>query len=323
MDDDLSALEARVAAVEERLRIVEKRAGIGVAGEAQSGGVALNEGMASSVSSHLGRVLLIFGGAYFLRAMTDFQFVATGLGIFIGASYALLWLFMAYRAAGKEGRKAGALFFAVASTLLTLPLLTEAVTKFDLLSGTQGAIALTVFCALALLVSVLRDMRLLAWLISGGEVGTALYLIGASHTAQAFVAFLLLLAIGSLWAVYRGSWKGPQWVAALGVNAGVVALVLLSSNEGWDVGHMEAFGFAVALLLAYLVSFAVQTHIRGEDVGAFEVVQAIVSVGLLVYVAGEVSRGGHINLAVVGFLALVLGAAVYGLGDAIPRSLWQ
>ncbi len=320
MDDDLSALEARVAAVEERLRIVEKRAGIGVAGEAQSGGVALNEGMASSVSSHLGRVLLIFGGAYFLRAMTDFQFVATGLGIFIGASYALLWLFMAYRAAGKEGRKAGALFFAVASTLLTLPLLTEAVTKFDLLSGTQGAIALTVFCALALLVSVIRDMRLLAWLISGGGVGTALYLIGASHTAQAFVAFLLLLAIGSLWAVYRGSWKGPQWVAALGVNAGVVALVLLSSNEGWDVGHMEAFGFAVALLLAYLVSFAVQTHIRGEDVGAFEVVQAIVSVGLLVYVAGEVSRGGHINLAVVGFLALVLGAAVYGLGFT-PRTL--
>ena len=306
-------------AVEERLRIVEKRTGIGVAAE-ESGGVALNEGMVSNASSHLGRVLLIFGGAFLLRAMTDSQVVPTGLGIFLGASYAMVWLFMAYRAGGIEGRKAGALFFAVSSTLLTLPLLAEAVTKFDLLSGAQGAIALSVFCGLALLVSVLRDMRILAWLISAGGVGTALYLLGASHTAQAFVAFLLLLAMGCLWAVYQRTWRGPQWIAALGVNAGVVALVLLSSNEGWDVAYMEAFGFAVALLLAYLVSFAVRTHIHGEDVGAFEVVQAIVAVGLLVYVAGEVSRGGHINLVVVGFLALVLGAVIYGLGFT-PRTL--
>jgi len=319
MDDALSVLEARVAAVEERLRIVEKRTGIGVAAE-ESGGVALNEGMVSNASSHLGRVLLIFGGAFLLRAMTDSQVVPTGLGIFLGASYAMVWLFMAYRAGGIEGRKAGALFFAVSSTLLTLPLLAEAVTKFDLLSGAQGAIALSVFCGLALLVSVLRDMRILAWLISAGGVGTALYLLGASHTAQAFVAFLLLLAMGCLWAVYQRTWRGPQWIAALGVNAGVVALVLLSSNEGWDVAYMEAFGFAVALLLAYLVSFAVRTHIHGEDVGAFEVVQAIVAVGLLVYVAGEVSRGGHINLVVVGFLALVLGAVIYGLGFT-PRTL--
>lgn len=320
MDDGLSALEARVVALEERLRIVEKRTGIGVAAEDQSAGVAINEGMVSNASSHLGRVLLIFGGAYFLRAITDFQLVATGLGIFLGASYAMLWLFMAYRSGGMEGRRAGALFFAVASTLLTLPLLAEAVTKFDLLSGTQGAIALSVFCALALLVSALRDMRILAWLISAGGVATALYLLGASHTAQPFIAFLLLLAIACLWVSYRRNWQGPQWVAALGVNAGVVALVLLSANDGWDVGHMEAFGFAAALLLAYLASFAFYTHVRGEDVGAFEVVQSIVSVGLLVYVVGEVSRVGYINLPLVGVLALVLGGVVYGLGFT-PRTL--
>jgi len=320
MDDPLSVLEARVVAVEERLRVVEKRAGIGVAAVDQPGGVGLNEGMVSNASSHLGRVLLIFGGAYFLRAITDYQFVATGLGIFLGASYAMFWLFMAYRAGGKEGHKAGALFFAVSSTLLTLPVLAESVTKFDLLSGTQGAIALTVFCALALLVSVLRDMRILAWLISAGGVGTALYLLSASHTAQPFIAFLLLLAIACLWAVYQRSWNGPQWIAALGINTGVVALVLLSSSEGWNVGHMEAFGFATAVLLAYLVSFAFYTHARGEDVGAFEVVQAIVSVGLLVYAVGEVSRAGSINLTLVGFLALVLGGVVYGLGFT-PRTL--
>lgn len=314
MDDALSVLEARVADLENRLRIVEKRAGIGAAAETQAGGVAINEGMVSNASTHLGRVLLIFGGAYFLRAMTDFQLVATGLGIFIGVSYAMLWLFMAYRWGGMEGRKAGALFFAVASTLLTLPILAEAVTKFDLLSGTQGAIALTVFCALALLVSVLKGMRLLAWLISAGGVGTALYLLGASHAAQPFVAFLILLAMGCLWAVYKCSWNGPQWIAALGVNGGVAALVLLSSNEGWDVSYMEAFGFAVALLLAYLASFVVHTHIHDEDVGAFEVVQSIICVGLLVYVVGEVSRAGYINLPLVGALALVLGALVYALG---------
>jgi len=312
MDDRIADLEARLAAVERRLSAVEgKPKSVPPSDEKFAAG--LNEGSVSNAATHLGRVLLIFGGAYFLRAITDYKFVNTGLGIFLGASYAVLWLVMAYRVGGKENQRASALFFSIASLLLALPLLVEAVTRFDLLSGAQGAIALAIYCAMSLLVAAKRDLRLLAWVINGGGVGTAMYLISASLTAEPYVLVLLLLALATLWTVYTLQWRGVQWVSALGANTGVIAVVLLSTSERWSVQPMAAFAFAVVLLLMYLVSFGLRTHVQSREVGIFEVVQGVSALGLLVFVVGEISKTGQINLPVLGFLALLLGALVYAL----------
>ncbi|MCJ7555459.1 MAG: hypothetical protein MUP90_00910 [Gammaproteobacteria bacterium] len=319
MDNRLADLEARLAAVERRLSAVEGKPKAVPQGD-EKFAAGLNEGSVSNAATHLGRVLLIFGGAYFLRAITDYKFVNTGLGIFLGASYAVLWLVMAYRVGGKENQRASALFFSIASLLLALPLLVEAVTRFDLLSGTQGSVALAIYCVMSLLVAAKRDLRLLAWAINAGGVGTAMYLISASLTAEPYVLVLLLLALATLWTIYSLQWRGVQWISALGANTGVIALVLLSTSERWSVQPMAAFAFAVVLLLMYMVSFGLRTHVQNKEVGIFEVVQGISALGLLVFVVGEVSKTGQINLAGLGFLALLLGALVYALAFT-PRTL--
>ena len=319
MDDRLADLEARLAAVELRLSAVEGKRKAAKASDQQSAAV-LTEGTVSNAATHLGRVLLIFGGAYFLRAITDYKFVDTGLGISLGASYAVLWLIMAYRIGGKENQRASALFFSIASSLLALPLLVEAVTRFDLLSGTQGAIALAIYCAMALLVATKRDLHLLAWVVSAGGVGTALYLISASLTAEPYVLVLVLLALATLWAVYTRPWRGVQWLSALGANGGVMALVLLSTSERWSVQPLAAFAFAVILLLMYLVSFGLRTHLKDKDVGIFEVVQGMLATGLLIFVVSEIAKTGQIHLSVLGVLALLLGVLVYGLAFT-PKTL--
>ena len=188
MEDRVAALESRLAAVEQRLNALE-----GAQPEASTSigeGLApdLGEGVVSNASTLIGSVLLIFGGAYLLRAITDLNFVPTAFGIFLGASYALLWLFMAHRTGRKEDQHTRALFYGASSIFLALPLLVEATSRFQLLSGRQGIAALAIFCTLSLLVAVARDQRILSWLITAGGIVTALVILKASHPIQRTVS---------------------------------------------------------------------------------------------------------------------------------------
>jgi hypothetical protein len=257
--------------------------------------------------------LLIFGGAYLLRAITEFQFVPTAVGILMGAIYAFFWLVMAYRKGRITSQRANAAFFGGTSVLLTLPLLVEATGRFGLLSGTQSIFALTFFCAVAMVVAVAHNLRSLAWLVTGGGLATAFAVLNASHSAIPVGAFLILLGLGSLWAVYERHWMGPQWLGALGANVGVVVLAVLSTSEQWSIEPITVFGPAAILLILYLTSFAIQSHLRGNDVGIFELVQTVVGIGVTLWVASITVQAGQISIAVIGILSLVFGAGGYVL----------
>ena len=311
MQDRVAELESRLAVVEQRLRALEGAASI----EPATGQVApepnLGDGFVSSASTHIGRVLLIFGGAYLLRAITDFQFVPTAVGILMGATYALFWLFMAYRKGHIESQRANAAFFSGTSVLLTLPLLVESITRFGLLTGPQGIIALTVFSALALLVAVVHNLRSLAWLVTGGGIVTAFAVLNASHSAVSVSVFLLLLGLGSLWAVYTRRWMGPQWLGALGANASVLVLAVLSRSDQWSLDPLIPFLLGVSLLVMYLLSFAVRSHLRSKDVGIFEAVQGALALGVTFLAVSFAAQAGRIGLVPVGVMCLLLGCAAY------------
>ena len=313
MPDRVAELESRLAAVEQRLSVLEGAASAESATRALAPEPSLGDGFVSNASTHIGRVLLIFGGAYLLRAITDFQFVPTAVGIFMGATYAFFWLFMAYRKGHIESQLASAAFFGATSVLLALPLLVEAVTRFELLSGLQGIIALSVFCALALLVAVARNLRSLAWLATGGGIGTAFALLNASHSAVAASLFLTMLGLGSLWAVYIRRWMGPQWLGAIGANAGVLVLAVVSKSEQWSLEAQTPFLMGAMMLLAYLASFAIRSHLRNQSVAIFEPAQALLAVGIVSWAAIVATQAGQIGLPAIGFFGLLLGIGAYGL----------
>ncbi len=300
MEDRVAELELRLAAVEQRLRKLEGQAPGASATVELDSEPTLGNGSLSNASTLIGRVLLIFGGAYLLRAITENAVVPTALGISMGATYALFWLFMAHRRGGDESQRTGALFYGGASTLLALPLLVEATGRFALLSGLQGIIALTGFCALSLLVAAARDLRLLAWLTAAGGIGTAFVVLKLSQSAVPVSVFLILLGVGTLWACYWLQWKGPQWLGALGANAGVLALAMLSTSEQWTVAPLSVFLTGAMLLLAYLLSFALHTHIRSHNVGVFEAIQALLAIGIAFLAASIAARAGQIVMLQVG-----------------------
>jgi len=313
MDDRVATLEARLAALEQRLNVLEGAQSEMPASIEEAPAPDIGDGLLSHASTLIGSVLLIFGGAYLLRAITDLQFVATAFGIFLGASYALLWLFMAYRIGRNENQRTHALFYGVSSIFLALPLLAEAITRFQLLSGRQGIVALTIFCTLALLVAIARNLAILSWVVTAGGIAAAFVILNASHSAISVATFLILLGLGSLWAVYSREWIGTQWLGALGANAGIVVLALLAASERWPVQPLTVLLLAATLLITYLASFAIRTHIRGQDAGIFETIQSILAIGIVFGVATVASRAGLLVLAEVGVPSLLLGACAYGL----------
>ena len=318
MSDRLADMEARLTAIECRLGTLEKKAPLATsyveaARDSEQSSVALREDSVSNAATHLGRILLIFGGAYLLRAITDFGFLPTQAGIPLGAAYALLWLYMAYRSGAKDDHRVVAMLYGGVSVLLGFPVLVEAVTRFELLSGPASAVALTVFCALALLVAVLRNLRSLGWLATAGGLVTAFVLLRVSGAAVSFAVVLLILGMASLGVVYMRRWSGLQWLGAMGANGGVVLLAVLSSNEQWSVNPLASFALGVALWCAYLLSFAVHSHLKRHDPGIFEAAQATMVSAIAFGVAIQAARIDPTYLTIVGVAALVFGVVAYGL----------
>lgn len=320
MGDRLNAVEARLEAIERRLSALEtagpqamapgEEMPVGVGAESRE---ALGEESVSNAATHLGRVLLIFGGAYLLRAITDFGFLPTWAGIPLGTTYALAWLYMAYRFGAREGQGVAAMLYGGVSVLLVLPILVEAVTRFELLSAPASAVALTVFCALALTVGVLRNLRSLGWLTVAGGLATTLVLLRMSAAAVPFVLVMLFLGSASLWIVYLRRWTGLQWLGAIGANVGITLLAVLSIHEQWSVAPLASYFLGIALWCIYLLSFAVRSHVLGREPGIFEAAQAIFASTIAFGVSIYAARIGSAYMSVLGVAALVFGVASYGL----------
>lgn len=313
MASGIADLEARLTLVEKRLAALEGRAtepGEYVPMEDLG---ARSDGFAAAASAQVGRILLIFGGAFFLRAITEAEYVPTALGLLLGAAYAIWWLLFAYRKAADPAQRTRASFLAGTSVLLALPLLHEAATTFAVLSGVQGVIAIAAYCALALVLAAVRDLKVVAWVVVAGGIGAAIASLVATQSALSVASFLLLLGLGTLWIVYWRDWIGLQWLGALGANIGVMALAGLALSGRWAINPKVSVVFAAALLVTYLASFTYQTHVRGKLVKMFEAAQTLAVGAIVLGVSAATVIGGHLAMPTVGIPSLVLGVGGYAL----------
>ena len=314
IESQLADVEKRLAAVEQRLSALEgSTPAMPVPVDDTEEAPSLGEGFLSSVTTHIGRVLLIFGGAYLLRAITDFQFLPVAIGLLLGAGYAVFWLVMAARQGAIDNRRADAAFYGGTSTLLAMPLLVEASTRFGLLTGTQAILALLIYLAAALFVSDRRNLRSLGWLTVGGGIVTAFALVITKQVIVEAAVLLLLLGLASYWVVQRREWLGLQWLGAAGAGAAILLATGLSRSEQWSISGSTGLWLAALLMLLYLLSFVARSVFAKRHVGGFEVVQTIVVAFIAIASTVVASRSGEVDLGNMGLLIVILGMAGYAL----------
>jgi hypothetical protein len=194
---EIDALEARMTRVEEALHAIEVRvAALDHVAQTRSAAPEIEEPSESPLFDFalIGKSVLIVGGAYLLRALTEIGLVPQGAGVAMAFLYAMAWVAIAARDAAR-GRRAPALFAASTASMIAAALIWEATVRFHIL-GTVLASALTLVTTLAVLaIAVLRRDTAFAFVAAalmtftsiGLAIGTADVLTPAIAVALAGV----------------------------------------------------------------------------------------------------------------------------------------
>jgi|SRR5579871_1600934 len=320
MDDRLLRLEAAVSDLRRRLDGLERRA---AHAETPARDVIsadetlplpipqLHASDAALVVAHIGRSLVVLGGAYLLRAITDANMVSHAAGVEAGLLYGLFWLWMADQSAASS--PLNAVFHALVATIIGFPLLWEATVRFAVVTPAQAAVALALMLAGLVAVSLRRRLQWIAWMSVVGAIATSIALVAATGIVLPFAIVLVAFGIATLWIGYAVDWTLLRWPVAFAADLLAVGLTMRVAAQMGGESAFAAVAVQMLLLNAYVGSIAVRTLVRARNVNVFEVVQTIaalaVGFGGAVYLASR-AGSGIVPLAAINFAA---GAACYAI----------
>jgi len=319
---DLERIAETLRRIEERLAALEQwRESLTVRPEQPAVAAAEAAGEAPDIHfdlSLIGRTLIVLGGAYLLRAVTEGGMVPTAGGVGLGLLYAASWSLLALRSAVT---RRSAAYHGIATAIISLPLVFEATRKFQVLDAWSAALALLAVSAVVFALVARRRLGGVAWAFTLMVLVVSPLLMMETKTIVPFALYLTALGAATLWLGYAYEWRLLRWVVAAEVDVILLALSFMVATERLpDVAPVVAIAVGCIAFAAYVTSFAVRTLLRQREVVSFEIAQTlallVVAVGGAMWVAA--SRGTlEVPLAV---LMLVLGAASYAVSFAfIPR----
>ena len=316
MDDRVARLEALVADLVDRVADLESRLARAevfspaIAHSSQHADTSLAPIAAASLQQWLalvGRTLVILGGAYLLRAITDSHTVVPQVGVALGLLYGAPWLLLASRA-GRRGANVDAVCHALSTALIGYPLVWEATVRFHVLTPGQSAGLLAVLTGAALVLSSRRALQGLAWVVTFGAL---LSVLGLAAVTSAWVPFTLVaigVGIATMWLGYLHGWVGMRWVAAAVAN---MMLFVATGRAAGDENTTFVIWLQALMIGGYLGSVKIRTIVRSHDLVPFEVAQSIgalaVGLGGLLYVLS----GSAVGWQVVAIVCLLLAGGAY------------
>jgi hypothetical protein len=320
-DARLTELERTVRALEQRLATVEARSGSAYDVDADDApaDVDLNASVthafdAVTTVSLVGRTLVVLGGAYLLRALTESEVLSPRVGVLVGFSYGMTWLAIADRRA--QAAWLSAAFHGATSLIIALPLLFEAVTRFQILGAVPAAWVLTAVAGASLAVAIRSRLQTLAWIAVLGATASSLALTAATGAVLPFAVVDIALGVATLWIGYTIDWIWLRWPVAVVTDLAVLALTLGITSRSSLASPPRVVAVQLLLPGAYALSVAIRTLVRGREINVFEAVQVIaalaVGFGGAIIVARVTGMGGGLLVA----MGLLSGAACYAAAFA-------
>jgi hypothetical protein len=326
LEEALRVLGEAVADLSQRVSMLERAAGALPAAavatalpDTPSRLSAANGTDAIGLLSLMGRTLIVFGGAYLLRALTISGRVPPGAGIALGLVYAITWFGAADYAAGSR-RRLSSLFHGTAAVVLGLPLIWEATTNFRLLTPETSALAVLVLTGLALGVAWHRRLPSLAAVASVAGILTSVALASATYQILPFAATVTAIGIATLWQADVLEWPWLPWPAAIAADLLLVVLQVRTAVTPPVEPPGGVIVMCLALLVAYATSFAILQLGRGRGAGVFAICQTTVMLVVALHGAAGVARA-HMPAVVwqLGAIGTAAGAAAYVAAFRLAR----
>ncbi len=324
LEEQVRALSDRVASLEARFAAIETSPvaapASGASGANAVEPVRLTPGAEAGfdplrIVAALGRALIILGGAFLLRALTEGGTWPSAVGVSLGLLYALTWVATSTRSA-VGGKHLQAIFDGGTALAIGFPLIAEAALKFGLFTPILAAMALGAFTACVLLSASHGHLPSLAWLASLGGLATGLTLMASTGVVAPFSFYFTSLGVGTLWLGYLRHWRGLRWPTGAVASFAVLGVTMRAVAEPPVDSAALAWASQGFLLVAYLGSIAIRTLFRGRQVIVFEIAQTLLA--LLVGLGGMIAVGRS-----VGAGGLLLGGVITALGVAAYAVAFQ
>jgi hypothetical protein len=320
LDARLSDVERALYRIEGRLRVLEAGAALPPNTASSAVRPALpprraGAGDAEGTLTLLGQMLVIFAGAYLLRALTESAMLGRGVGIALGLTYAVAWTGAADRNAVQAPLRATVL--GACTVLMGLPLLWEATLRFAWLPPAVSAFGIAALTGIVLVTAWRRHLHVLAWIATAGALVAGAALLVMTGSAAAFSAFFVALGTATLWLGYDREWVLLRWPTALVADAAVLGLTMRALTTPPRDVPAVVMSMQLLLITAYLGSIAVRTLARGRNALPFEVVQT--AAALMVGLGGAlaiVHRTGSGTAVALGCALVAMAVLSYAVAFA-------
>jgi hypothetical protein len=254
------------------------------------------------------KCILIIGGAYVLRALTELKVLPNGVGVALGFGYALFWIW-----------RSRTILFAATGAGIAGALSWEAATRFHII-GAAGGGALIAIAALVLL-WIARTRAVPIYAAIAGAMAIVSSIGVAIGTADALPAALTVAAIGVVistqteWDTYL-----TAGIAAANDSIAITLIALTMFNRTpHDPRIVQAalIAIAIAWLIAPMLA-RVRNHderLRWPEIGQ-AIVATMIGLGGASFVAQ--SQGG--DSLIVSIAAAVIATVAYALALRVSRT---
>jgi hypothetical protein len=330
LEATVQELTKRLDRIEDRLRALETASAGAPAAPTPTAVPAVDDEIAPAADSGraftaaislVGRTLVVLGGGFLLRAVTEAEILSRSAGTMVALVYAVVWFILADVAGGK-GNARSAFFHGLAGILIGFPLLWEASRTYGFLSPTASIAVATAVGMIALAVAWRRNLRILAWIASLSLAVTLFSLSWGPGALIPAASCLILLGLVTLWIGYIRDWFGLVWFTAFLVDVVVlmIALLLLVDSESEVRFGLEprlVIAVQVFAVLGYLGSIVGRTLFRNRDVILLEVLQTVALLFLGLGGAVYVARSNDLALMPLGLACIALSAGSYGVGFTV------
>jgi hypothetical protein len=268
-----------------------------------------------------GRSLIVLGGAFLLRALTDAGFLPAAGGMVAGLLYAAVWLVLADRQRAEEQR-ASVAFHSFTAALVAYPLLVEATVRYHTLHAGLASLLVVLFFLAGTTLAVRRATPVIGWVGAGFAVSCLLVLGIGGRDLFPPLAALLAMVTGLEWFSGVALLRPLRWLPALGLDLQFIFVILLAGRaSGLPAGYSHfppvlALAAIAAAVVVHMASVCKRAARRLPCTLTYASIQLSACLGIFHALAFSFRAPAAIPVAAGALLFLLTGIGAYLAGFA-------